>query len=40
VARYAALQQQLKCGTNSGSCVPELRQRIANTLPAARKVAA
>ena len=29
--RYAALQAQLKCGTNCGSCAPELRQLIAQT---------
>jgi assimilatory nitrate reductase catalytic subunit len=28
-ARYQQLQQQLKCGTNCGSCVPELRQLVA-----------
>lgn len=28
-ARLAGLQQQLKCGTSCGSCVPELKQMIA-----------
>ncbi|MDP6198693.1 MAG: (2Fe-2S)-binding protein, partial [Porticoccaceae bacterium] len=27
-----ALGQQLKCGTNCGSCVPELNQLISQTL--------
>jgi assimilatory nitrate reductase catalytic subunit len=27
-AMLAALQEQLKCGTNCGSCVPELRQMV------------
>ncbi|MDP3672368.1 MAG: molybdopterin-dependent oxidoreductase [Telluria sp.] len=35
-ARLAALQEKLKCGTNCGSCVPELKQMVA----AAGKVAA
>jgi len=26
--RLALLQQQLRCGTNCGSCVPELRRRV------------
>ena len=38
--RYTALQQQLKCGTNCGSCVPELRQWVSRTMPVARQVAA
>jgi assimilatory nitrate reductase catalytic subunit len=29
----AALQAQLKCGTNCGSCVPELRRRVAALSP-------
>ncbi len=32
-ARVELLKQQLKCGTNCGSCVPELRRIV--TLPAA-----
>jgi assimilatory nitrate reductase catalytic subunit len=35
--RYQQLQQQLKCGTNCGSCTPELRQLVSNT--AAKTVA-
>jgi assimilatory nitrate reductase catalytic subunit len=31
--RLAALQAQLKCGTNCGSCIPELR-RLVKTFPA------
>jgi len=27
-AKLAALQQKLKCGTNCGSCVPELKKII------------
>ena len=30
-ARYRQLRQQLKCGTNCGSCVPELKQLLAKT---------
>ena len=30
--RMASLQLQLKCGTNCGSCVPELRQLLASCL--------
>jgi len=30
--RMASLQSQLKCGTNCGSCVPELRQLLASCL--------
>ncbi len=33
--RLAALQAKLKCGTNCGSCVPELKQMIANVRQAA-----
>ena len=39
-ARYAALQSQLKCGTNCGSCMPELRQLVARTPIAERQEAA
>ena len=39
-ARYAALQQQLKCGTNCGSCVPELRQLVERVAPTERQEAA
>jgi assimilatory nitrate reductase catalytic subunit len=31
--RYQQLQQQLKCGTNCGSCMPELRQLVAKSVP-------
>ncbi len=31
--RYQQLQQQLKCGTNCGSCMPELRQLVAKSNP-------
>ncbi|MCZ8252101.1 MAG: molybdopterin-dependent oxidoreductase [Hylemonella sp.] len=31
--RLAALQQTLKCGTNCGSCVPELQRLVRRTLP-------
>ena len=33
-ARLAALQSRLRCGTECGSCVPELKTRIAATRPA------
>ncbi|MBN3792649.1 (2Fe-2S)-binding protein, partial [Burkholderia sp. Ac-20353] len=33
--RLAGLQAQLKCGTQCGSCVPELRRMIAETAGAA-----
>jgi assimilatory nitrate reductase catalytic subunit len=36
--RLAALQQELKCGTNCGSCVPEL-QRLVRLTPALREAA-
>jgi assimilatory nitrate reductase catalytic subunit len=39
-ARYAVLQEQLKCGTNCGSCVPELRQLVERVAPAERQEAA
>ncbi|MEP6789906.1 MAG: molybdopterin-dependent oxidoreductase, partial [Ramlibacter sp.] len=32
-ARLAALQGELKCGTNCGSCVPELRRLVRATSP-------
>ncbi|MBX9873199.1 MAG: (2Fe-2S)-binding protein, partial [Burkholderiaceae bacterium] len=31
--RLAALQQTLKCGTNCGSCVPELQRLVRHTVP-------
>lgn len=31
--RLAALQQTLKCGTNCGSCVPELQRLLRRTVP-------
>ena len=39
-ARYAALQAQLNCGSNCGSCMPELRQLIAQVPAVARQEAA
>ncbi len=39
-ARYAALQAQLKCGSNCGSCMPELRQLIEKVPPVERQEAA
>ena len=39
-ARYAALQEQLKCGSNCGSCMPELRQLVAQVPAVARQEAA
>ena len=38
--RFAALQAQLKCGSNCGSCLPELRQLIDRTAPIPRREAA
>jgi assimilatory nitrate reductase catalytic subunit len=38
--RYAALQAQLKCGSNCGSCMPELRQLVARVPVAERQEAA
>jgi assimilatory nitrate reductase catalytic subunit len=38
--RTAELQRQLKCGTNCGSCVPELRQLVAKSPAPEQKVAA
>jgi assimilatory nitrate reductase catalytic subunit len=32
-ARLTSLQSTLKCGTQCGSCVPELRRMIRTTLP-------
>ncbi|HET9978744.1 MAG TPA: molybdopterin-dependent oxidoreductase [Burkholderiaceae bacterium] len=34
-AQLAQLQAELKCGTNCGSCLPELRRRVARQLEAA-----
>ncbi|WP_137918925.1 nitrate reductase [Hydrogenophaga sp. 2FB] len=34
--RLAALQTSLKCGTNCGSCVPELKRLVRETAPAAQ----
>jgi assimilatory nitrate reductase catalytic subunit len=31
--RLAALQQTLKCGTNCGSCVPELQRLVRRVIP-------
>jgi assimilatory nitrate reductase catalytic subunit len=39
-ARYAALQAQLNCGTNCGSCMPELRQLVAQIPPREKREAA
>ncbi|MBN8134061.1 (2Fe-2S)-binding protein, partial [Vibrio vulnificus] len=33
--RLAAVQTQLKCGTNCGSCVPELKKLLRGQLQAA-----
>mgnify|MGYP002147983249 CR=1 FL=1 len=33
-ARLATLQADLKCGTNCGSCIPELKRLVRATLPA------
>ncbi|MFD0666525.1 nitrate reductase [Ramlibacter sp. MAHUQ-53] len=35
-ARLASLQADLKCGTNCGSCVPELKRLVRATMPAAQ----
>ncbi|HEY0847852.1 MAG TPA: molybdopterin-dependent oxidoreductase [Noviherbaspirillum sp.] len=35
-AALGALQQQLKCGTNCGSCVPEVKKIILTRMPPAR----
>jgi len=32
-ARLAALQGALQCGTNCGSCLPELRRKVQSTSP-------
>ncbi|MGZ5271553.1 MAG: (2Fe-2S)-binding protein, partial [Ramlibacter sp.] len=37
-ARLATVQSQLRCGTNCGSCIPELRRLVAAT-PALRQAA-
>ena len=39
-SRFATLQIQLKCGTNCGSCTPELRQLVARVPLAERQEAA
>jgi assimilatory nitrate reductase catalytic subunit len=33
-ARLAALQERLQCGTNCGSCLPELKRLVRETVPA------
>jgi assimilatory nitrate reductase catalytic subunit len=38
-ARLAALQERLKCGTNCGSCIPELKQIVASPVPAGKMAA-
>ena len=35
--RLAQLQGKLRCGTNCGSCVPELKRMVRNTGPLASK---
>jgi assimilatory nitrate reductase catalytic subunit len=37
--RLAALQQQLQCGTNCGSCIPQLRRLVRRSLPSAAAAA-
>ncbi|KAB2890575.1 MAG: hypothetical protein F9K35_19085, partial [Burkholderiaceae bacterium] len=37
-ARLAQLQGQLRCGTNCGSCIPELKRLVRHTGPLARSV--
>jgi assimilatory nitrate reductase catalytic subunit len=39
-SRFVALQAQLRCGTNCGSCTPELRQLVARMPVAERQEAA
>ncbi|MBL0124122.1 MAG: (2Fe-2S)-binding protein [Betaproteobacteria bacterium] len=39
-ARHAALQAQLNCGTNCGSCMPDLRQLVAQFPPREKREAA
>ena len=39
-ARCAALSAQFQCGTNCGSCMPELRQLVAKVPAAERQAAA
>ena len=34
--RLASLQGQLKCGTNCGSCVPELKRILRSVIPLAQ----
>ena len=38
--RLAQLQGKLRCGTNCGSCLPELKRMVRATGPLAPKVAA
>jgi assimilatory nitrate reductase catalytic subunit len=38
-SRLSALQKSLKCGTNCGSCVPELQRMVRNTSPLMRHAA-
>jgi assimilatory nitrate reductase catalytic subunit len=38
-ARFAQLQGQLRCGTNCGSCIPELKRLVRHTGPLAPQVA-
>ena len=33
-ARLASLQDALKCGTNCGSCIPELKRKVHASRPA------
>ena len=35
-ARVELLKQQLKCGTNCGSCVPELKRMVRAAMPQAQ----
>ena len=37
--RLEALQQQLQCGTNCGSCIPQLRRLVRRSLPSAAAAA-
>ena len=39
-ARCTAVQEQLKCGSNCGSCLPELRQLVAHVVPSETQAAA
>ena len=38
--RLASLQRALRCGTNCGSCLPELKRMVRSTGPLAPKPAA